>query len=354
MSDGYKGESLQKKAARYTSHSLNREWQRPDIWKGGLHIFLCSREGGDIGVLSSLGVPFGNMVAMDRDDSALESAWEKWGFEEASEAPNFVVADAGHEVHWINTCLKRARGYDHRGYGPLPLCTQGRDCWVESWAAASAMPWIASVFLDFCGHIDRGTVDAISRAWSVMDVGSVLTVAVLKGREKAQKVESVTNHPLNRFQRRRQRATGSAASFLLARMMRGEVSWDARAVLDSIEAEGVGPVTPVGSRWLLLFYALCHACRQSEPAPVSLIEYQSRVGKSQGVPMMIASFGKAPIGRSGASAVEVKMTEERARQWQSGVVARHTAAEAAFLLNVSKPSAAALKARVTRSARMPA
>jgi hypothetical protein len=348
--DSYKGESLQKKDARFQTHHLARSYidQRAPTgmssgWEHGLHVVLASREGGDIGVLNHLGVPFGNIVAVDRCTTAIRACADKW---EAlgNTATEFVTCPSiATEVGWLSTCLQRWRD-------KLPPNCGGTDgdgggCWVAEWAARSKLPFISSVFMDFCGHIDKSTMDECSYAWACMSRGSVLSVAFLKGREKVQQPLRVAAAPFaNRHMRRRQYAR-DAAFATVGDMMRGAIPWDSKSAMQSLrDAWGAE-----NGRLALVHAVLRHAAPDSYPRPMAVIEYQSRTESSRGVPMVIMQFAKERHASQRARDLVVwKASQAESLAWRNDLLAKLSSHDAAMALNVPERTAAAWKAHATR------
>lgn len=353
MTDTYKGESLQKKQARYVTHVAAKAWQEslyPGNWQKGLHVFLASREGGDIGALHSTGVPYDNMVGADRCEEALRLCHEKWsaiiGEQNEDMGPHLVLCDdATVEVGWLGHCLGRVKGSESAN-----VCKEGDDCWVARWAKRSGHPWVASVFLDFCAHLDKDTIEAIAYTWSSISIGSAMSVAVLKGREKKQAIKRAFTAPhSNRRMRRAELSrTGNQALALVGRMFRGEVRWDVPAALEAINGQ-CGSRHPAGARWLLLNYVLTMSCRESYPDPILVLEYQSSTKASSGVPMLIMGFGKRRLGQSVVeSPIFTKLSDATATDWRSRIITDTSLEEASLILNAPQSSVAAWKAHATR------
>lgn len=241
--DTYKGESLQKKHARYITHETAKCWMEtfyPGSFIKGMHVFLASREGGDIGALRSLGVPFDNMLGADRDLGAIKACGKKWGLIDTSgdggEAHLVHCEDVSTELSWIANCLGRVKGWEE-----AQDCEEPGGCWLGRWAKRSGYPHVASCFLDFCGHIDKSTVDSCTSAWRSLSWGSVMSVAFLKGREKTQKEYSVHLRPKgNRLARRALKSTTGVGALMVTDMLRGARAWDMREALRVTSEETAG------------------------------------------------------------------------------------------------------------------
>jgi hypothetical protein len=349
VSDTYKGESLQKKAARFETHRANQEWldrHYPDCFDRGLHVFLASREGGDIGVLKQLGAPLRNLVGIDRDLDAIKACAAKWCRGDGSEEPELVHAeDAGNQLAWIRNCLEKAKGL------PAPNDCGDAECWIERWGRESGYPYITSVFWDFCAHLDKSTIDMFTDTWRRLSYGSVLSVAVLKGREKQQSTHRALQAPLaNRKRRRSWRSIHPPSYSVMAEMMSGAREWDVSGVLEMIEQE-TGDINRTGARWLLMQQALWLVDDKSEPAPILVLEYQSSTTTSHGVPMLICSFAKTrlSLGRRPAPPPKiVRLNNGDALAWRNQVLQNVDVDAAADLLNVPRLTAVAWKAHATR------
>jgi len=372
--DTYKGESLQKKHARYLTHLLAQAWTNESKYRGnferGMHAFLLSREGGDIGVLRSLGVPFDNMVGLDRSEDAIHSCVEKWGWAKTADSegttPHFVLCnDADVEFAGICACLdshkdptfvrremSTGRIVDPNNPGGCPEEAATGSCWTKRWASRSGFPYISSAFWDFCGHLDKLTIQAIADTWARLSIGSVFSVAVLKGREKRQTTHRSVIAPFaNRKMRRAQRAILGEGNAILSSMMRGATPWNVAEVIAAFEAEHGRK--PALARWRLVRDVLVMAdlFHTSVPEPISIIEYQSRTKKSGGVPMLIVSFAKR--WRKDAADVfwepiRIRLSDRVSLKWRNAILAERTNEDAALILNVPRATASAWKAHATR------
>lgn len=348
--DTYKGESLQKKMARFATHQHAATFQEqfyPGSFCRGLHVVLASREGGDFGPLASLGVPRSSMVGLDRCQSAIQECAAKWSASGVGDDDDITLVhceDAATELGHINECLGRVKGLTR---APCPVV----DCWVERWALRSQYPYVASVFWDFCSHLDKATIDAIAYTWRCLSIGSVLSVGVLKGREKAQAELRVQLAPANRKERRSWRTRMQPSYVSLSEMMRGSRPWNVPLVLDMMRSESGSHARSAASiRHKLMIYALSLADRSAMPTTVGVIEYQSSTKESNGVPMLICSFAKMSLqdGRATPTPKAMKIDDGMALEWRNGELLASDTETAAAVLNVPKATASAWKAHVTR------
>lgn len=345
----YRGDTLQKKIARYATHDAARCWMDyhyPEAWKKGLHVFLASREGGDASVLSAMGVPFHNMVAIDRDLAAITECNRKW-----PEIHAVYCEDASVEFGWIRGLLhawKTGEKVIRVAGGAARPRRVSKDDWVIKWAEQSRHPYIASAFWDFCGHIDRETMTACSETWARMSVGSVFSVAVLKGREKEQaETKIMVAPPFNRASRRSWKDDHRAT---VANMIAGRTRWDTAELL-RMSAEKLGS-NPACVRWHLIKTILeLVGYPDTVPEPVFLCEYRSKTKESNGSPMLIVSFAKRWVKNayeSNHAPVMLSLNDELTLKSRDIILQDHTAEDAARLLNVPVRTAVAWKAHHTR------
>lgn len=337
--DSYKGESLQKKIVRIQTHLAVKRYldgKAPGLFADGIHVFLASREGGDIGVLKWLGVSPRTMLGVDRNEEAIKNCAEKWATILCAPAgspwgPGLIhAADIADVVREVTTAL----------------------------GGTSGGPRIAHAFLDFCCHIDKSTIDSMTSVWRSLPRGSVLTVAILKGREKIQANHRVVVAPVCDRKRRRgeakvlgRRGAVGAATVLLAKMIRGEVQWDARTVELTIQSmPGLAPSNRGidVSRMGLINLALTIVESGVVPVCLSAYEYQSTTNASRGVPMLVASFAKLGRGEPIPKMKWTRMTEAFAIDMRSSILRQSSSTDAALLLNVEPSTASAWKAHVTR------
>ena len=258
--DTYKGESPSKKLARFMfwSLALKMDAERRRLLKQppsiGRHVFLASRVGGDASVLRGLGVPDGRMLAVERNEDAANEFRKRW-----PDVP-LVVGD-------ISDVLESDEFRDQS----------------------------AIVFLDFCAPICAPTLETIRRVNLAVTDGTILGVALLRGREtKSDSIEVMPN--ANRTQRRIARAVnrghirrilnsgeriGSIANHLANG---GQAS--PSALIDVFKDRNNGSAD--GSRHGAIQYLLALDPRNPSLHVWHAISYQSNVGDSRGVPMSIA------------------------------------------------------------------
>lgn len=148
--DTYRGESYAKKIARF--YFWKRYLADFQDWKRHPVLVLASRNGGDIQVLRSLGVPSDQIVAIDNNEKAARECSERLGIK-------VVVAD-------VVSFLKDTK--------------QLFGC----------------VFLDFCGPISDAKMRDFEAAAERVVTDGIVGVAVLRGREKGTAREAVHNNPL--------------------------------------------------------------------------------------------------------------------------------------------------------------
>jgi hypothetical protein len=147
VSDTYKGESLGKKLARLHFWKRCQEWFGDEFTRRK-HLVLASREGGDIAVLKGLGVPASNIVAVDRESSA-------------------VVA-----------C--RDRHPDVR-----VLLGEAAD------VAAAERLGLGTVFLDFCSWLTSDALACAGACARLLPDHGLLGVAFMRGREKGAAFDQI-------------------------------------------------------------------------------------------------------------------------------------------------------------------
>lgn len=141
MEDTYKGESPSKKYARL-SYWLKLSRIFPDRFMREKHLVLASREGGDISVLYSMGVPPKNIIAVDVNREAAAAAQERYP------EVKVICKDVG----------MVAREYRHQ---------------------------IGFALLDFCSHMDNNLLKKIMEVMiHGMKNQGILGFAFLNGREK--------------------------------------------------------------------------------------------------------------------------------------------------------------------------
>jgi hypothetical protein len=355
--DTYKGESLQKKIARIAVHTTVRDWQEnryPGAFDNGMHVFLCSREGGDIGVLATLGVKPQNMVGIDRCEEAIRMCDEKWSSLPGFGDVNLIHGeDAATELAYIRNCIGKTKGQVSDSW------CNAADCWIEAWAKKATHPYISSVFWDFCSHIDKDTADTFTDTWRRLHYGSVLSVAFLKGREKRQADHRVGQAPAtNHRSRRVGKAIHGDTHGLIVDMMSGRAAWDCQELLKRINNDA-GTQSPEGARWLLTFYLLSLCDQSAQPLPVLVCSYQSRTATSNGVPMLVLSFAKGRLPKRlkgwrqqyempGEPPIHIKIGNSAALRSRNHILLNNDTETAALMLNVPRSTAIAWKAHVTR------
>lgn len=255
--DTYKGESPGKKEARAFFWQWSIENQSID----GCRLVLCSREGGDIRCLKGFGIT--NVVAAERNTSAYEEATRRF--------PNADIR-----------------------FGDI------RD-------VAKSIGSLGTVFLDFCGQISAEVVNTTAAIIDVLRPGSLLGVAVLRGRE--QDWANVSLNPrlanrLNRHTRRRARVIALRAESRCALMPAEAVlaGWgigglNAREHLaDVTEAMADKEfssrlLSNTGLRRSVLLMAYLHArSLRVRPIPSLIVNYHSRTPDGRGVPMVILGY----------------------------------------------------------------
>lgn len=369
--DTYKGESLQKKIARLIVHDCAATWMRSrygSAWVRGLHVFLASREGGDVGALRWTGVPYDNMVGLDRNEAAIRACADKWhaiaGGSEEPTSPHFVFCDnADCEIGNINVCLRRYKspGFLSKEVGtgrPIDVCPEKQatgSCWIERWADRSGHPFIVSAFLDFCSHLDRETVNASAYVCGHLSFGSVISVAVLKGREKRQLASrSFTPPKFNRRARRVQQKTWEPWRRDLRSMMAGTLEWNLGELVRGVQ-ESDRTADAALARVAVLQAALEMSDQYHERflQPISIVEYQSRTNYSNGVPMLIASFAIRKRFRDEADAMKHepalwKLSNAVALEERNKLLRDLSSEGASLALNVEPKTATAWKAHATR------
>ena len=142
--DTYKGESPAKKLVRAMYWWRVRSvlgWQR---FIASKHLVLASREGGDIGVLQSLGVPNANIIAVEYNAEAARACKQKF--------PEIVIVV--------------------------------EDAFAVAKRRADKL---GSVFFDLCSPIDTVLIERLLPFVRLMQRGAVLGVAGLRGRERADR-----------------------------------------------------------------------------------------------------------------------------------------------------------------------
>lgn len=88
----------------------------------------------------------------------------------------------------------------------------------------------------------------------------------------------------------------------------------------------------------------------TQPFPLLTFEYQSRTDGSNGVPMLIMSWGRRRVGQDRAipDPIRVHTSQRIAMAWRSSVLIEKSITDAALLLNVPAATAIAWKAHATR------
>ena len=326
MADTYKGESLQKKCARWFTHDFVKRAGGRDRWEDGMHAFLASREGGDIGVMLALGVDPAQMLGFERDPAAHAECVKKWGVRMGAKSPTIAhTQDAG---------------------ATLLAFLRGKNFSVK----------VAHVFWDFCSQIEAHTVDTCVATWRALPLGSFFSIAVIKGREKRQapKMLACAQHP-NREARRAMRKIvrtqdpidSSAMDAAVWDTLAGRTPWDMFEMIGLIPE--INRCDPATSRAALLAALLSRSEAGTAAILESLVEYQSVTVTGRGVPMLIATFRKEAAERASFSEIlRTSITQEGAVEWRNAILAENDADRASLILNIPRGSAAALKAHVTR------
>jgi hypothetical protein len=276
------------------------------------------------------------MIGIDRCQEALEQCLTKW-------------------------CLALPHG-DGEPFPRFDLCEDASDAIAQ----IAKTEKIAHVFLDFCSHLDRKTIDTAITVFDKLPVGAVLSVAVLKGREKKQqrlRAEHAT--VLNRRRRLSLGLNGWQTDLL--QMLRGMREWDLTRLLETIGE------SPARGREKVLCEALFgsnrvnFARRKGGVAPLRIltVEYQSQTARGMGVPMLIVSYAVvsthhflpgnlekymrradlSDLPESHHWGERLRLTEDVALDLRNAVLAEKNAALA---LNVPAATAAAWKAHATR------
>jgi hypothetical protein len=115
------------------------------MFKTTPHMFLASREAGDVNVLRELGVPVLNIYAVEKERGEFEHLFDR---------------------------------QEREGWR---LFTQ----MVEAVLARHVGKGIFSVFLDYCGNLD-GTAETTRQVLALLPVNSVLTITLFLGREQIE------------------------------------------------------------------------------------------------------------------------------------------------------------------------
>lgn len=323
--DTYKGESLGKKWARLTHWSMLRDdYARTgalDMWSGRdvRHLFLCSREGGDVGVLAHLGMDGRSMVGVDVVQEAAEACRRKWG-----DTPN--ARDA------------------------LIVCG---DASAVAGEVASAH-LLASCFLDFCGPIGRDTMRTSCEVYRALPIGGTLSCAFLKGRERRQKPSPMAKFRSRQERRKIEREIESAPNGVLD-MLSGRGDWDASAWIRTFQRRHQSS-DAAGPRMSMVQQVLALADRDFPPLVGRCIEYHSRTDDGAGVPMLIMTFVKVPIdvwhitnhGIASTCRIITAPKGDALRSWRLKFVRDHDVPSISMALNVPARTAAAWKAHATR------
>jgi len=159
--DTYKGESDSKKVARMLAWERAVEILGNDRLNTSMHVVLASRIGGDVSVLRSFGVPDKNIIAAERCEVA--------GRQFAATFPG-VCLHIGDVIQAVDKCSER----------------------------------IGAVFLDFCAELCADTWRTCIFVATKMPPGSVMMVALQKGREKPVRSDtSLSGILYNKSTRRR-------------------------------------------------------------------------------------------------------------------------------------------------------
>jgi hypothetical protein len=315
VSDAYKGESPGKKFARFAY------WQSVALEMGaqfnaGKHLFLASREGGDFGVLRAMGLPFDLLVGVDRNELALRECDQKWSAiarARGEEPPIFQLGSIDEEVN-----------HYEREEGP-----------------------VASVFLDFCCHLDRASLLTTCNSFLALRPGSVIGVAFLKGREKQQHEQRVAVIG-NRNQRRALRARVGGWRRELLGMMDGSRAWDMIELMRRIRASTPAAATPRAVRWQIVDAVLTAAGRYREAEPVGAIEYHSRTKEGGGVPMLMMLFRVRHAGAADHQRVPWHIEEPQDTNAWVRKSALAIGVDGALAMNLDPRTVAAWRAHATR------
>jgi len=265
--DTYKGDSPAKKIARvnYWTHVWERLGERMERTK---HLILCSREGGDIGVLLGLNVPGKNIVAVDREESALRACARKW----RGNGISFELGDV----------VDVARKYrSDLGSALLDFCSPMNDEVIRTIVRVMQGGLKSEAFCGAAVMMGRektamaSTIDETRKTWGESLRTSVEEVAPIRD-------------PVERLY---------ALEELLA--IRGEANLNASRALADLGPERAWasivkqasdmPARPLGVRTVVLARSIQHACvatRRVIPSTSYVASYQSSTRTSRGVPMM--------------------------------------------------------------------
>ena len=278
----YKGESPGKKVARF--RYWNKVEKRGLLGDFGKIVVLASREGGDVSVLTALGIEPSRIVAVDADKEAADAVAEKFPLVTSIHGDVREVVD---------------RNTSH-------------------------------VFLDLCSPMCTTSIELVHETIDRLHPSSSFGVAVLKGREQDGEEISLGSRSQRRALKavnKRFAAIGSNGS---ARELARRHIFPERHKTDS--------------RAMILSAAILNTLpRSAKSKPLFHIPYHSRTADAQGVPMLIVGYGPNVGDALYEPEDEFPLKEcERIVREVSVLEAGH------LLMNIPKSTAAAWKAHATR------
>lgn len=320
MGDTYKGESPTKKFARFFFwRDVMREYGR-EAFSQSHHVFLASRIGGDVSVLSALGVPQTRMWAVERDADAAAEFHQRW--------PGVTL--------FIGDIADVIEHETRAGWKPL------------------------TVFMDFCAPPCAETIDCVRRVSNAMPEWSTIGMAHMRGREPiAENLEPIKG--LSR-QQRRIWVSINRPNAKRDRRLRG-ASYGMAPSGEAVSARHfIGESAKTGnvdqSRTVDVFNLLQINPMNERLELLRLYNYQSATSDSNGVPMSIGVMRRRARGfaqSDGYDAVGLpRFTEDNVRRavLDSQICVNEAypmgCPDVAGLLNVPAGTAAAWRAHATR------
>jgi hypothetical protein len=319
MSDTYKGDSPAKKLARA---AMWWEIAQSGMPERGPIVFLASRDMGDYGCLKALGLAH-RAIAVERNAEAFAAARDR-----------FPDADVRHgDVGEVVRNL---------GISPAAVC------------------------LDFCGPIGQETMATAATVLAVLRPGAILSVGILRGREKH------TPSPVpyekgdfgylraigaSRLGRRFLASVGrgSAATAFGMGLVMGLPLAGAAAVKDI--AAAVPGETPAMARAIAMAGTICNIAGGGPHLGIfGCLDYQSKTDASRGVPMSVVVYrARARRNRRGHSTAHTSPARHWYYQYSGDEDIRAKALslsaeglDAALMLNLPPGTVAAWKAHETR------
>lgn len=303
MTDTYKGESVGKKIARDTFWRMVVDHQARSRSRDSLqYIVLASREGGDVSVLQSLGVPSRNIMAVDRESSALNEFKRRW-------------PDASTYHGDVSDALRK---FGRAAHGAL---------------------------LDFCSELTQDVLDATLIAKDMLPLNAAIGVAFMRGREKKSRKRA---RVWGNRQMRRLRHAMASHSLERAAVNAIAGKFDAPSLIRETKkfASTIGDASRAEALWA----AVWSTYSENQICPNVVLNYHSRTEDSAGVPMTIALGRVSGWGdktpRNGLEVCRVSETSED--ELRDMVLSGKFDPDPHLRLNIDARTIAAWRAHATR------